>query len=201
VYLCDSRLRVRMPRARALAGADERDQLAQIFRLLGTPLDADSATPAASAIPASSSSAPVSASDSASGGATWGTGREVSAFATIAAMRASKAAAAAVHADAPLTAATTGGMIAGNLWPGVSRLPGFVAFDTRAPQPWHAILPISRFPNATPLAVDLLRKMLTLDPRRRITAAEALAHPWWDAAPLPCPPSSLPLPTSAYKHR
>ncbi|KAJ2847933.1 MAPK protein hog1 [Coemansia brasiliensis] len=35
-----------------------------------------------------------------------------------------------------------------------------------------------RFPNIDPLAVDLLEKMLVFDPRKRITAAEALAHPY-----------------------
>ncbi|KAJ1800460.1 MAPK protein hog1 [Coemansia sp. RSA 2399] len=36
----------------------------------------------------------------------------------------------------------------------------------------------TRFPNIDPLAVDLLEKMLVFDPRSRITAAEALAHPY-----------------------
>lgn len=34
------------------------------------------------------------------------------------------------------------------------------------------------FPNANPLALDLLEKMLTLDPYQRITVEEALAHPY-----------------------
>eukprot|EP00656_Telonema_subtile_P015566 TRINITY_DN1817_c0_g1_i3.p1 TRINITY_DN1817_c0_g1~~TRINITY_DN1817_c0_g1_i3.p1 ORF type:complete len:425 (-),score=135.18 TRINITY_DN1817_c0_g1_i3:176-1450(-) len=36
----------------------------------------------------------------------------------------------------------------------------------------------TRFPNATPDAVDLLDKMLQFDPRKRITVSEALAHPY-----------------------
>ncbi|KAJ2230421.1 MAPK protein hog1 [Coemansia sp. RSA 1722] len=36
----------------------------------------------------------------------------------------------------------------------------------------------TRFPNIDPLAVDLLEKMLVFDHRKRITAAEALAHPY-----------------------
>ncbi|CAM9773364.1 unnamed protein product, partial [Phaeothamnion confervicola] len=32
------------------------------------------------------------------------------------------------------------------------------------------------FPTAPPAALDLLRRMLTFDPRARVTAAEALAH-------------------------
>ncbi|KAJ2082166.1 MAPK protein hog1 [Coemansia sp. RSA 988] len=35
-----------------------------------------------------------------------------------------------------------------------------------------------RFPHIDSLAVDLLEKMLVFDPRKRITAAEALAHPY-----------------------
>ncbi|KAJ2888758.1 MAPK protein hog1, partial [Coemansia aciculifera] len=36
----------------------------------------------------------------------------------------------------------------------------------------------TRFPDIEPLAVDLLEKMLVFDPRKRITATEALAHPY-----------------------
>ena len=33
------------------------------------------------------------------------------------------------------------------------------------------------YPNAQPLALDLLQKLLTFDPARRIGCAEALEHP------------------------
>ncbi|KAJ2808692.1 MAPK protein hog1 [Coemansia furcata] len=36
----------------------------------------------------------------------------------------------------------------------------------------------ARFPRIEPLAIDLLEKMLVFDPRKRITATEALAHPY-----------------------
>jgi serine/threonine protein kinase len=36
------------------------------------------------------------------------------------------------------------------------------------------------FPGAEPLAIDLLRRMLYLDPSGRLTAAEAVAHPYFD---------------------
>ncbi|KAJ2864045.1 MAPK protein hog1 [Coemansia aciculifera] len=36
----------------------------------------------------------------------------------------------------------------------------------------------ARFPEIEPLAIDLLEKMLVFDPRKRITAAEALTHPY-----------------------
>lgn len=35
------------------------------------------------------------------------------------------------------------------------------------------------FPEADPLAVDLVKKMLVMDPRRRISAAQALEHPYF----------------------
>ena len=34
------------------------------------------------------------------------------------------------------------------------------------------------FPYGTPAAIDLLEKMLNIDPKQRITAKEALAHPF-----------------------
>ena len=34
------------------------------------------------------------------------------------------------------------------------------------------------FPNASPLAIDLLDKLLKFDPATRITVEEALAHPY-----------------------
>ncbi|XP_069489532.1 mitogen-activated protein kinase 13 isoform X1 [Ambystoma mexicanum] len=36
------------------------------------------------------------------------------------------------------------------------------------------------FPNASPLAIDLLEKMLELDVDKRLTASEALEHPYFD---------------------
>ncbi|KAL0212915.1 hypothetical protein RCL1_006541 [Eukaryota sp. TZLM3-RCL] len=65
--------------------------------------------------------------------------------------------------------------------------------------PHHPKVPLSRvFPNATPLALDLLEKMLQFDPANRITVEEALVHPYLTAlhdpadepiaeAPFSCP--------------
>lgn len=40
-------------------------------------------------------------------------------------------------------------------------------------QPWQRI-----YPNADPRALDLLEKMLTFNPNKRITIEDALAHPY-----------------------
>lgn len=37
------------------------------------------------------------------------------------------------------------------------------------------------YPRASPLAIDLLNKLLTFDPAKRITVEEALAHPYLSA--------------------
>jgi len=43
-----------------------------------------------------------------------------------------------------------------------------------------------------PLALDLLDKMLVLNPDLRITAKEALEHEYFKSEPLPCDPSEMP---------
>lgn len=40
--------------------------------------------------------------------------------------------------------------------------------------------------------LDLLRRLLALDPSRRISAADALSHPWFGESPLPTDPRLLP---------
>ncbi|GLU04489.1 hypothetical protein SLE2022_216320 [Rubroshorea leprosula] len=62
--------------------------------------------------------------------------------------------------------------------------------------PYSPGTPFSRlYPNAHPLAIDLLQKMLVLDPSKRISVTEALQHPYM--APLydpSCnPPAEMPI--------
>jgi serine/threonine protein kinase len=41
-------------------------------------------------------------------------------------------------------------------------------------------------------AIDLILKMLEYDPRKRITAKNALSHPYFTEDPKPCEISALP---------
>ncbi|KAH0836592.1 kinase-like domain-containing protein [Lanmaoa asiatica] len=77
-------------------------------------------------------------------------------------------------------------------WPGHTKLPDYV--------------PVGQFPR-TPLrdlftaasgdALNLLSRCLTYEPRRRISAREALHHPYFTSLPYPTHPSKLPKPASA----
>ncbi|PPR95786.1 hypothetical protein GOBAR_AA24884 [Gossypium barbadense] len=48
-------------------------------------------------------------------------------------------------------------------------------------EPAMSKVKIIQFPNVHPLAIDLAQKMLTFDPKQRITVEEALAHPYLTA--------------------
>ena len=54
---------------------------------------------------------------------------------------------------------------------------------------------------ASDLGLDLLLGLLTLDPERRITAAEALRHPYFSEAPAACDPRLLPAFPSDHEAR
>lgn len=61
-------------------------------------------------------------------------------------------------------------------WPGVTKLPEFKPnFPCWKAQPWEKVLP-----EADALAVDLLTKMLAYQPVKRISAKQALQHPYFD---------------------
>lgn len=51
------------------------------------------------------------------------------------------------------------------------------------------------FPDANPLAIDLLEKMLQFNPAKRITVEEALAHPY--LAQIHDPASEIAAPSMA----
>lgn len=75
-------------------------------------------------------------------------------------------------------------------WPGVTKLPGYTVSEIHPVQPKDTYL--SMFGTVGEEGVDLLMKMLVLDPRKRITARQALQHSWWTVDPKPTPKSELP---------
>lgn len=74
-------------------------------------------------------------------------------------------------------------------WPNVTLLPNFVEFEARGPMDLSGFVP-------QPAALDLLLRLLCLNPLKRITAGEALAHPYFGLSPAPCLPSELQMPAS-----
>lgn len=62
-------------------------------------------------------------------------------------------------------------------WPGISSIPDFKpSFPRFKPQNPHEF-----FKNMKPDAIDLVMKLIALDPTKRITAVEALRHPYFQS--------------------
>lgn len=74
-------------------------------------------------------------------------------------------------------------------WPGVSQLPGYNLIHNKKHYPTKALADVFNFLSAE--ALDLVSKLMCLDPRRRISSWEALQHPWFWSSPLPCIPRDL----------
>ena len=76
-----------------------------------------------------------------------------------------------------------------NIWPGWKSLPNVRNF--KFPDQPYNFLEIN-FPKLSPAGVSLLDMLLTFDPEKRVSAKEALAHPYFSEAPPPKPPSEMP---------
>jgi len=74
-------------------------------------------------------------------------------------------------------------------WPDFKNLPDSHNVNLK-PQRFNCIA--ERFKKFNPLAVDLLKKLLTLDPKKRLTAKEALTHDYFWTPPTPALPENLP---------
>ncbi|OQR87497.1 cyclin-dependent kinase [Achlya hypogyna] len=75
-------------------------------------------------------------------------------------------------------------------WTAAKSLPFYLEFAPTTPTPLAA-----QFPTLSAAGVDLLSQMMTLDPTQRISAAKALAHPYFAEAPVPVDANLLPLVT------
>ncbi|KAI1314369.1 hypothetical protein EDD11_002234 [Mortierella claussenii] len=81
------------------------------------------------------------------------------------------------------------GMPNDKIWPGYSKLP-LTSHVPNFIQPYNLLR--SRLPYLTENGLDLMSRMLTYDPKKRITAEEALQHPYFSEAPPPKHPSMFP---------
>ena len=72
-------------------------------------------------------------------------------------------------------------------WPGVTSFPFYLAFDVK-----QALALEIQFPMLTPSGLDLLKRMLTLDPSQRISAKEALEHDFFKTEPMPVAIADVP---------
>ncbi|KAF5375005.1 hypothetical protein D9758_000129 [Tetrapyrgos nigripes] len=69
-----------------------------------------------------------------------------------------------------------------NSWPDYSSLPLAKTLSLPSPQPPQFR---QKFQHLTTAGIDLMMSLLTYDPERRITAEEALQHPYFTESPLP----------------
>ncbi|KAL9239352.1 hypothetical protein vseg_013685 [Gypsophila vaccaria] len=76
-----------------------------------------------------------------------------------------------------------------NVWPNYSKLPGSkLKYVNQPHNQLHKLFPRALFTGSQVLSdsgLDLLSRLLTCDPEKRITAEEALNHRWFQELPLP----------------
>jgi len=75
-------------------------------------------------------------------------------------------------------------------WPDIENYKNWSTFKPK--QAYPNILN-EKFKKHSPLAVELLKKLLTLDPKQRINVEEALNDIWFWKIPFPSKPSNLPI--------
>jgi serine/threonine protein kinase len=77
------------------------------------------------------------------------------------------------------------------IWPGFTALAAGSLDGTSLPaHPYNSLS--HEFPALSEAGLDLLSRLLTYDPSKRITASKALHHAYFTTAPLPCPEARMP---------
>lgn len=80
-------------------------------------------------------------------------------------------------------------------WPGVNTLPHYVEFEPREPMDLSKLFGKPKKPSeGLSSDLDLILKMLTLNPAKRITTKQSLEHRYFLEDPQPCDPADLPTP-------
>lgn len=74
-------------------------------------------------------------------------------------------------------------------YPGVSELPDFSKVQLKAEK--RILKEYLESKKLDKMAVDLIDKMLVMDPKQRLTAQQALEHEYFKCEPLPCLPSDI----------
>ncbi|XP_052780312.1 cyclin-dependent kinase 20-like [Mya arenaria] len=76
------------------------------------------------------------------------------------------------------------------IWPGMHELPDYnkITFPETHPMPFELVVP-----DASTEALDLLKKFLVYQSKQRVSAKEALVHPYFFTEPLPAHHSELPI--------
>ncbi|KAI8448486.1 kinase-like domain-containing protein [Phakopsora pachyrhizi] len=75
------------------------------------------------------------------------------------------------------------------IWPGFRSLPSANKLDLNSVQPYSTLR--QKFRYVTEAGIDLMNKLLCYDPEQRITAEEALKHPYFIETPLPKHPDAF----------
>lgn len=103
--------------------------------------------------------------------------------------------------QAALIARALGHVPSPSEWPGLAELPGAALYAPECAPPGPALTTrqalAGTFPAASDDALDLLAAMLSYDPRVRVSAAGALAMPYFarESRPMATPPHLLPRPS------
>jgi cyclin-dependent kinase 7 len=81
-------------------------------------------------------------------------------------------------------------------WPGMKSLPGYVEFEEFPATPFRIL-----FSAASNEAIDLLSKFLQFNPAKRISAEDALKHPFFTTGVKATPLNQLPFPTKKIENK